>query len=231
MTQSLKASKQVAHSPSKVEVILNDNVKLALASVTGEGSKAFELYAKQQDASVAYDNAEELFTNDLYSYLVEAMPDYATFQAIKKHIINSIATAKGRKYDTIEKWLNDKVIKAIKALGYELPKAESKSAQGMAKLRSELSVLSDSDLTNTIETLKSSNDYDNLKQINKYVTEKQKREKAKAREIEKRESSNTKDLKNTLKKFITGLDSEGLAAMLYVKNHFNEVKQLAKATK
>lgn len=231
MTQSLKANKAKQHAPSKAEVILTDNDKLALASVTGEASKAFELYAKQQDASVAYDTAEETLATDLYSYLLATKPDYATFQAIKKHIINSIATAKNRKYDTIEKWLNAKVIKAIKGLGYELPKSATKNAESMSQLRAELSALSDSEIVAQIATLAKAGDKDSLKRATQLASEKQKREKQAENAVKRADSKATTELKGALKRWITGLEGEQLAALLWAKNHFNEVTKLAKQAK
>ena len=228
---SLKATKQQQHSPSKAELVLTDSVKLSLATVTGEATKAFELYAKQQDASVAYETAENILTDELYSYLIETKPDYATYQAVKKHIINSISASKGRKYDTIEKWFNANIVKGIKALGYELPKAESKNAESMSKLRAELASVSDNEIVAQIASLAKAGDKDSLKRATQLASEKQKREKQAENAIKKSESKATTELKSALKRFVSGLDSEGLAAMLYVKNHFNDIKKLAKATK
>lgn len=225
---SLKQSKIEAHKPSKAEVILSDNDKLALATVTGEATKAFELFAKQQDASVAYDTAEQTLADDLYSYLVATSPDYATFQAIKKHLITSISVAKGRKYDTIEKWLNAKVIKAIKALGYELPKAESKASQGMAKLRADLASIETDALQGLIEQSAKAGDFKKASQL---ATEKQKREAQAEKAIKRADSKATTELKGALKRWVTGLDNEQLAALLWAKNHFAEVTKLAKSTK
>jgi hypothetical protein len=228
---SLKATKQQQHSPSKAELVLTDSVKLSLATVTGEATKAFELYAKQQDASVAYETAENILTDELYSYLIETKPDYATYQAVKKHIINSISASKGRKYDTIEKWFNANIVKGVKALGYELPKAESKNAESMSKLRAELASVSDNEIVAQIASLAKAGDKDSLKRATQLASEKQKREKQAENAIKKSESKATTELKSALKRFVSGLDSEGLAAMLYVKNHFSEIKTLAKATK
>lgn len=214
--QSLKANKAKAHAPSKAEVILSDSVKLSLAPVTGEASKAFELYAKQQDASVAYDTAHEALVNDLYGYLAKAAPDYANYQAIKKHLITSIASVKGRAEGTIENWLNKRIIPAVKALGYELPKAESSAAQGMASLRASLAAIADHELQGLIEQSAKAGDFKKASQL---ATEKQKREKAHAREVSKAESANTKALRDSLRDWVKGADHELLAAMLWAKNH------------
>lgn len=229
MTNSLKAVKKATASPSKAELILTDSDKLALASVTGEASKAFDLFAKQQDASVAYDTAEQALTDDLFSYVHEAQPDYANWQAIKKHIITSVANSKGRKFETIEKWFNSYIVKGLKALGYELPKAESKSAQGMATLRAELASLSDSDIVTQIATLAQAGDKDSLKRATQLASEKQKREKQTENAIKKADSKATTELKGALKKWVTGLDHEQLVALVWAKNHFAQVTKLSKS--
>ena len=224
---SLKATKQQQHSPSKAELVLTDSVKLSLATVTGEATKAFELYAKQQDASVAYETAENILTDELYSYLIETKPDYATYQAVKKHIINSISASKGRKYDTIEKWFNANIVKGIKALGYELPKAESKNAESMSKLRAELASVSDNEIVAQIASLAKAGDKDSLKRATQLASEKQKREKQAENASKKADSKATTELKGALKRWIGGLDNQQLAAMLWAKNHFSQIEKLA----
>ncbi len=231
MTQSLRAVKLATVSPSKAEIVLTDSVKLSLATVTGEATKAFELYAKQQDASVAYEKAENILTDEFYSYLVENKPNYDTYQAVKKHIINSISASKGRKYDTIEKWFNANIVKGVKALGYELPKAESKNAEAMSKLRAELASVSDNEIVAQIASLAKAGDKDSLKRATQLASEKLKRDKQAANAIKKNESKAITEKKTEVKQWITSLDLEGLAAILYVKNHFNEIKKLAKVTK
>lgn len=234
MTQTnkgLKQSKIETVKPSKAEVILSDDTKLALAIVTGEATKAFDLFAKQQDASVAYDTAEQALAYDLYQYFVDTKPDYPTYQAVKKHLLTSISTAKGRKYDTIEKWFNAKIVKALKELGFVLPKAESKNAESMAKLRAELASIDDAELVTQIAELAKAGDKDSLKRATQLATEKQKREAQAEKAIARSESKHTTELKGALKKWVTGMSPSELAVMLYVKNNFNEVTKLAKLTK
>ena len=226
--KGLKASKVKAATPSKAETILADSVKLTLAPVVGEATKAFDLFAKQQDASVAYDTAEQTLADDLYQYLFDTKPDYANWQAIKKHIITSIATAKGRKFDTIEKWFNAKIVKAIKELGFVLPKAESKASQGMAKLRAELASIETEVLQDLIEASAKAGDFKKASQL---ATEKQKREKAELRAVEKAESKHTRELKSALKNWIGKMPVEQLAALVWAKNNFAQITKLAKSSK
>jgi hypothetical protein len=225
---SLKSSKTVAHSPSKAETILTDAVKLTLATVTGEATQAYVMYSKAQDASIAYETKEQDLVNELYSYLSSTKPNYSTFQAVKKHIISSIATAKGFKFETIEKWLNKSVIKLVVELGYELPKAESKNAESMAKLRAELSSIDDKALDSHIETLAKAGDKESLKRATQLATEKEKRKTQAQNAIKKTESKATSELKAKLKSWITGADTELLTALLWVKNNQAHVIKLAK---
>jgi hypothetical protein len=231
---SLKASKKAIASPSKAELVLDTNTILSLAPVASEASQAYGLYEKQAEATLAYRDSEASLADEFYTWLVAHKPDYKTYQAVKKHITTSLASSKGRKFETVEKWLNAYVIKEVKALGYELPKAESKSAQGMANLRSELSALSDTDIVTQIAELAkqgASGDKEALKRATQLASEKQKREKQEANAIKKADSKATTELKGALKRWITGLEHEQLAALLWAKNHFNEVTKLAKQAK
>jgi hypothetical protein len=231
MSQSLKSNKAIAHSPSKVETILSDSVKLTLAPIVGEANTTFGLYERQAEATKAYQDNEAVLVDSFYSYLTEAKPDYPTYQAVKKHLINSIASVKNRKFDTIEKWLNSYVIKEVKALGYELPKAESKNAESMSKLRSELASIDDTSLSVQIEQLAkagASGDKESLKRATQLASEKQKREKQAQNAIKKTESKNTTELKNALKRWVTGSNLEQLATLVWVKNNYEQVAKLAR---
>jgi hypothetical protein len=227
-TTSLKASQKEIKAPSQIETVLSSSVKLALASVTSDANKAFELFAKQQDASIAYETSANNLADGFYTWLNKTQPDYNTLNAVKKHIITSISETKGRAYATIEKWFNSNVMKAVKALGYELPKAESKNAESMAKKRAELAKIDNATLLKNITDLKQASDKASLKQAFSLMTELEKRQEQADNAIIKAEKIAQTELKNTLKKFITGLDSNQLAVMMYVKNNFNEVAKLAK---
>jgi hypothetical protein len=226
MSQSLKSNKAIAHSPSKVETILSDSVKLSLAPIVGEANTTFGLYERQAEATKAYRDNEAVLVDSFYSYLTEAKPDYATYQAVKKHLINSIASVKNRKYDTIEKWLNGYVIKEVKTLGYELPKAESKNAESMAKLRSELSSIDNNELQAQIEASAKAGDFKKASQL---ATEKTRREKQAKNAIVKTYKQNVTELKKQIKDKITKFDNDlQLAAMLYAVNNIDEIIKLAK---
>jgi hypothetical protein len=231
MTQSLKAVKQAVKTPSKAELVLDTSVILSLAPITGEASQAYNLYEKQAEATLAYRESEATLADEFYTWLSDNQPDYKTYQAVKKHITTSLASSKGRKFETVEKWLNAYVIKEVKALGYELPKAESKSAQGMASLRAELASLSDDAIVAQIESLAkqgASGDKVALKKATQLATEKQKRDKQAENAIKKADSKATTELKGALKKWVTGLDNQQLAALVWAKNNFAQITKLSK---
>ena len=226
---SLKASKQVAHAPSKVEVLLSDSQKLSYAPMISLVSKAYGLELEHESLTQLKGKANFAFAESFVNLVRDNELSYDSYQALKKHTIQSIATAKHIQFDSVEKWFNPIVKGYIKndlADGYELPKAESKSAQGMAKLRGELASIETDALQALIEQSAKAGDFKKASQL---ATEKTKREKAQAREVSKAESKNTTELKGALKRWIGGADSDLLAALLWVKNHQAQVIKLSKA--
>jgi hypothetical protein len=163
--------------------------------------------------------------------VTDTKPNYATWQAIKKHIIESISISKGRKFGTIEIWFNANVVKALKELGYVLPKAESKNAESMSKLRAELSSIEDDDLVLQIAELAKAGDKASLKKAAQLASEKEKRTKQALTEVKKSESKASSELKTMLKKWLSGMTPSELATLVYVKNNFNDISKIAKVTK
>jgi hypothetical protein len=230
-TTSLKASKQVAHSPSKAETVLSDNQKLAYAPMVALCAKAYGYELDSEKLTQLQGKANFEFAQNFVNIVRDNDLDYPSYMALKKHTIQSIATAKHIQFDSVEKWFNPIIKGYIKndlADGYELPKSETKNAEAMTKLRSVLSAIPSDKLQAEIESSAKAGDFKRASQL---ASEKVKREKQAQNAIKKSESKATTELKSALKRFVSGLDSEGLAAMLYVKNHFSEIKKLAKATK
>lgn len=229
MTQSLKATKIKAHSPSKVEIVFTDSQKLTVAPIVSLFSDSYELGLKVEGLSLSKGEKEQQAAHGFVNYVKDNKLDYQSFQAFKKHVINSLATAKKQAYDTIEQWLN-RIVKAYlkdDATGFQLPKAQG-SAVKMSELRSALASIADNELQVQIEASAKAGDFKKASQL---ATEKQRREKLAENAVKKADSKSATELKNALKRFVGGLDSEGLAALLYVKNHFTEIKKLAKVTK
>ena len=231
MTQSLKASKQVAHSPSKAEIVLTDNQKLAYAPMVALCAKAYGYELDSEKLTQLQGKANLEFASNFVNIVRDNDLNYPSYMALKKHTIQSIATAKHIEYASVEKWFNPIIKGYIKndlADGYELPKSETKNAEAMTKLRSILSAIPNDKLQAEIESCAKAGDFKRASQL---ASEKVKRDRQTANAIKKTESKAITDLKNTLKKFITGADSEVLALMLYAKNNLSEIKKLAKPTK
>jgi hypothetical protein len=233
-TTSLKASKQVAHSPSKAETVLSDNQKLAYAPMVALCAKAYGYELDSEKLTQLQGKANLEFASNFVNIVRDNDLDYPSYMALKKHTIQSIATAKHIEYASVEKWFNPIIKGYIKndlADGYELPKSETKNAEAMTKLRSILSAIPNDKLQDNIVELRKATDSDSLKQAAQYAKELEKRKQQAENALRKTESKAITEKKTEVKQWITSLDLEGLAAILYVKNHFSEIKKLAKITK
>jgi hypothetical protein len=231
---SLKATKKTATAPSKVESILSDSVKLALAPIVSDATSAYQFGMDYEKLVMTKQEKEQVFAHSFVSYVKSNALNYSNYHATKKHIQNSIALSKKQSPETVEKWIN-KIVKSYMAVakldGYELPKAESKNAVSMNKLRTELASIDNATLSKTIETLAKAGDKDSLKKATQLASEKAKREKQAINSAKQSESKATTELKNMLKKWITGANATELATLVYVKNNFNDVTKFAKLTK
>jgi hypothetical protein len=228
MSQSLKSNKAQAHSPSKVETILSDSVKLTLAPIVSEATIAYQFGIDHEKLVMTKQEKEQDFAHSFVNYVKNNALNYSSYQATKKHVQTSIATSKKQSSETVEKWLN-KIIKSYMAIadlgGYTLPKSESKNAVAMSELRSELSSIDSETLQAEIEASAKAGDFKRAAQL---ASENKKREKQAQNAIKKTESKNTTELKNALKRFITGADNEQLVTMLWVKNNYEQVAKLAR---
>jgi hypothetical protein len=234
MTTSLKATKKATSAPSKAETILSDSIKLALAPIVSEATSAYQFGIDYERLEKLKQETEQLFAHSFVSYVKDNALNYTNYHATKKHIQNSIALSKKQAPETVEKWLN-KIIKSYMSVakldGFELPKAESKNAESMSKLRAELAKIDNATLSKTIETLAKAGDKESLKKATQLASEKAKREKQAINSAKQSESKATTELKNMLKKWITGANATELATLVYVKNNFNDVTKFAKLTK
>jgi hypothetical protein len=234
MTTSLKATKKTATAPSKAETVLSDSIKLALAPIVSDATSAYQFGMDYEKLVMTKQEKEQAFAHSFVSYVKNNALNYSSYQATKKHIQFSIALSKKQAPETVEKWIN-KIVKSYMAVakldGYELPKAESKNAESMSKLRSELASIDNATLSKTIETLAKAGDKDSLKKATQLASEKAKREKQAINSAKQSESKATTELKNMLKKWITGANATELATLVYVKNNFTDVTKFAKLTK
>jgi BMFP domain-containing protein YqiC len=230
-TQSLKATTKAVKAPSKAVTVLSDATKLTLAPVALLFSNSYQFGIDHEKLVLAKGESETAAAHGFVNYVRDNKLNYQTMQAVKKHVVESIATAKKQAYDTIEKWFN-KIVKAYLSnadlKGFVMPKAESKSAEGMAKARGELAKIADNELQGLIEGMAKAGDFKKAAQLS---AEKKRRETVANNAVKKNESKATTELKTMLKKWVGSLDSTQLAALVYAKNNFGEIAKLAKATK
>jgi hypothetical protein len=229
---SLKATKKATATPSKVETVLSDSVKLTLAPIVSEATIAYQFGIDHEKLVMTKQEKEQAFAHSFVSYVKDNALSYSSYQATKKHVQNSIATSKKQSAETVEKWLN-KIVKSYMAIadlgGYTLPKSESKNAEAMSKLRAELSSIDSKALQAEIEA---SIKAENFKRATQLATEKQKREKQEKNAVVKAYKQNVSDLKKQIKDKITKVDNElQLAALMWAVNNVNEVVKMAKITK
>jgi len=230
-TKSLKATNKAVKSPSKAVTVLSDATKLTLAPVALLFSNSYQFGIDHDKLTLAKGESETLAAHGFVNYVRDNKLNYQTMQAVKKHVVESIATAKKQAYDTIEKWFN-KIVKAYLAnadlKGFVMPKAERKNAEGMAKIRGELAKIATNELQGLIEASARAGDFKKASQLS---TEKAKREKQATNAVKKNESKATTELKAMLKKWVGSLDSTQLATLVYAKSNFDQVAKLAKSTK
>lgn len=230
-TKSLKASTKAIKAPSKAITVLSDATKLTLAPVALLFSNSYQFGIDHEKLVLAKGESETAAAHGFVNYVKDNKLNYQTMQAVKKHVIESIATAKKQAYDTIEKWFN-KIVKSYLSnadlKGFVMPKAESKNAEGMAKIRGELAKIATNELQGLIEASARAGDFKKASQLS---TEKAKREKQATNAIKQSESKATTELKTMLKKWVGSLDSTQLATLVYAKSNFDQVAKLAKSTK
>lgn len=231
MTTSLKASKKAVKAPSKGEVLLSDSEIIKLAPVALLFSNSYQFGIDHEKLVLAKGESETAAAHGFVNYVKDNKLTYQAMLAVKKHLIESIATSKKQAFGTIQNWFN-KIVKGYLTnadlKGFVMPKAESKNAESMAKKRGELAKIADSDLQGLIEANAKAGDFKKAAQLS---TEKAKREKQATNAIKQSESKATTELKTMLKKWVGSLDSTQLAALVYAKNNFGEIAKLAKSTK
>lgn len=231
-TSSLKATKKATSAPSKAEIVLTDSQKLKYAEVVGLFSQSYDLGLKLEGLSLSKGQLEQQSAQGYVSMVQTNGMNYQQMMAFKKHVIESIATAKKQAVVTVEKWLN-KIVKTYLAdadlQGYSLPKSESKNAEAMGKLRAELSSIGDAELQAQIEASAKAGDF---KKASRLATEKQKREKQAVTQANKAQGKNITELKNAIKRKISGItEAQQLAALVWAVNNLETITKLSKSSK
>jgi HrpA-like RNA helicase len=224
---SLKAVKSAVQKPSEVELILTDSQKLSVAPIVALCNDAFQLTEKRQELSLLSGKANQVFAHEFVNHLITNELNYVEYMAFKKHVASCVAIARKNTIETVDKWLLPLIKSYIKndlANGYELPKSDNKPAVNKAKKEALLASLSDSELNKAIDECAKTKDFKRGNQLQGESDRRANRAKTQAKRLEAKRIS---DEKTDIKKWITSLDSEGLVAMMYVKNNFDTIKQMS----
>lgn len=224
---SLRAVKSATKKPSAVELVLTDKQKLSYAPMVELCAKAYGYTLETEKLTQLQGKANRDFAMEFVDIVRDNELNYESYQALKKHTIQSLANAKGIEYASVEKWFNPIIKGYLKndlADGYELPKAEGRSAIAMSETRKALASLSLIDLEKQIQASAKSGDFKKASQL---ASEKKRRVSMAENQVKKAEAKRLAELKSDLRAFIGLLDSDGLVAMMYVKNHFDTIKQMA----
>lgn len=173
----------------------------------------------------ALKNAELLHASaEKFAYIVGTNPTYELWTTLAKEITEQLIAVKKVAPKTAEKYLTQIYTICRVTFDLEKPRKASKSAVSMAKARAELAEKSMTDLK--AELAESAKNLD-FTQAKKLQSEIQRRDKAEQAELARSEGKATTELKNSLKKWISKLQPNELACLVYVRENFEEVLKLA----
>jgi hypothetical protein len=152
-------------------------------------------------------------------------PEFATWQATQDYTIKSlVANHKIEPKTASNKWYE---LTKILELSYDLvkPRKPTKAAGAMAAMREALAAIPEPKLKAAIaESAKAGN----FKDAQKYQGELARREKVRKTEAKKAESKDQTALKSSLKKWVGEMDSEKLAALVWIRENFETATKLMK---
>lgn len=174
----------------------------------------------------ALKNAELLHASaEKFAYIVGENPTYELWTTVSKEVEEKLIAVKKVAPKTAQGYMTQ-IFKICKvSFELEKPRKQSKSAISMAKSRAELAEKSNATLKAELESYAKAFDFSKAKQIQAEI---KRREKAEQSETRKAESKATTELKNTLKKWIGGLNPNELATLVYVKENFTKIEKLLK---
>jgi len=228
---SLKASKSSTVKASPVEIVLSSDQLLTIAPVVALANDVYKVSEVYEKASVTLSRVRQSFAQAFCQLMSDSNADYATANAYKKHLFAVVSKAQGVELDTVRKALNKLILADAKEGDYDHTawlKSESKSAVSNAKVADELAEMSSDEIASKMQALAKSGDF---KGASKLQSEVKRREKARATEIARTEAKAITSLKNDVRTFITGADSEQLLAMVYTMNNIATIIKLAKQAK
>lgn len=225
---SLKATKAETTKPSKVVYILNEAIKTALHNnVTMQIVQVEKLTLSRA----------ELFNKiaDSLGAILEPMGKDGkvmpctvehwdtVFSFVEQDLINT----RNILPSTAKTYISE-LYKLLKARDIEKPRKQTASAVSMAKAREAVASIPDATLAKKVEEAAKAGDF---KEAAKLASEVKRREKAKASEAKKAEAKDTSELRNGLKKWVSEMNSESLAALLWVRNNWADLSSEYQANK
>jgi hypothetical protein len=173
----------------------------------------------------ALKNAELLHASaEKFAYIVGTSPTYELWTTLAKEITEQLIAVKKVAPKTAEKYLTQIYTICRVTFDLEKPRKESKSAVSMARARAELAKKSTPDLKAELAESAKNLDFTQAKKLQSEIA---RRDKSEQSEVARSEGKATTELKNSLKKWISKLEPNELACLVYVRENFEEVLKLA----
>jgi len=160
---------------------------------------------------------------ELFAELLGDKPTYKHWLATRDAVSTELQTALKFAASTVKNLMSD-VYADLSARGIERPKAESASAKSMSAKRAELAAIPDSKLSAQRDASVKSGDFKKAASINDEIA---RRQKAKDKEAEKTDKEASAPLKAELKKWVQGMNSQQLAALVWVRENWESVASQA----
>ena len=173
----------------------------------------------------ALKNAELLHASaEKFAYVMGTEPSYELWNTFSKQVVEQLIAVKKVAPKTAEKYLTEIYKICHVTFDLEKPRKESKSAVSMARARAELAKKSTPDLKAELAESAKNLDFTQAKKLQSEIA---RRDKSEQSETARSEGKATTELKNSLKKWISKLQPNELACLVYVRENFEEVLKLA----
>ena len=173
-------------------------------------------------SKVAYDT-NIMAAGELFEELLGEKPTYKHWIATGDAVRNELQTALKFAASTVKNLMTD-VYADLSARGIERPKADSPSAKSMSAKRAELAAIPESKLSVQRDASVKAGDFKKAASINDEIA---RRQKAKDKEAEKTDKEASAPLKAELKKWVQGMNSQQLAALVWVRENWESVASQA----
>jgi len=173
-------------------------------------------------SKVAYDT-NIMAAGELFAELLGDKPTYKHWLATRDAVSTELQTALKFAASTVKNLMSD-VYADLSARGIERPKADSASAKSMSAKRAELAAIPDNKLAALLDASVKAEDFKKVVSINEEIERREKVQKAEAVKLDKAASA---PLKADLKKWVQGMNSQQLAALVWVRENWESVASQA----